>query len=231
MAGLFAGYRSAHHPDTETRLPLATAYLKGEAGDEVAETTLRRRDRLFRFEMESSSLAGILVAPLSRACPGKRFILTIRDVYSWCDSWIDHNINQPADGSSPWSVLDRLRLHADDTPPTRFDEPLSTRGFPPLECYFRLWAEHNARVLEAVEPGRLLVVRTDEIAGRIPDLATWAGVPTGSLHADQSWLFRAPEKHNVLAELDASYVRETADRICGSLMREHFPGVVWREKG
>src|SRR5207247_5842007 len=108
--------------------------------------------------MDSSSVAGILIEPLLAACPGKRFILTIRDVYSWCDSWLDHNINTPPVDSSPWTVLDRVRLRADDLRPTKFDSPLSERGLPPLACYFQLWADHNARILEAVPRERLLVV-------------------------------------------------------------------------
>src|SRR5206468_4805128 len=89
MAGLFENYRSRHHPDEGIRLPLATAYLKGEVEEAAAERILRRRDRLLWLEMESSTLGGILIDPFSRGCPSKKFILTIRDPYSWCDSWID----------------------------------------------------------------------------------------------------------------------------------------------
>jgi hypothetical protein len=37
----------------------------------------------------------------------------------------------------------------------------------------------------------------------------------------------APKKYRVLATLDASYVRETAERWCSALMRAHFPDVLW----
>ena len=161
MAGIFENDRSEHHPDVNLRLPLAAAFLEGEVDDATARKILRRRDRLLRLEMESSSLAGILIEPLARACPDKKFVLTIRDVYSWCDSWIDHNINRPPDDSSPWAKLDRVRLRVGDVPPTKFDAPLIERGFPPL------------------------------------------------------------------AALDKSYVQDTADRLCGCLMTEHFSDVTW----
>src|SRR5439155_24760136 len=92
MAGLFESYRSAHHPDGDVRLPLATAYLRGEVDEDAATRILRRRDRLLALEMDSSSVAGILIEPLLAACPDKRFILSIRDVYPWFDSWLGHNI-------------------------------------------------------------------------------------------------------------------------------------------
>ena len=227
MAGIFQNYRSAHHPDGEVRLPLASAVLRGEVDDEAAERILRRRDRVLWLEMESSSLAGILIKPLSRACPGKRFVLTIRDVYSWCDSWIDHNINQPPDGSSPWAALDEIRLKVGEFRPTKFDSPLTSRSFPSLACYFQLWANHNARVLEALPASRLLLVKTHELAAQMPELAAWAGVPIETLRTDRNWLFAAPKKHHVLKTLDKLYVQETADRYCGTLMNTYFPETSW----
>ena len=227
MAGLFENYRSAHHPDGDVRLPLATAYLKGEVDDDAARRVLRRRDRHLWLEMESSALAGILIAPLAAACPRKKFILTLRDVFSWCDSWIDHNINMPAKSDSPWLALDRVRLRVDALPATRFDAPLLERGFPPLACFFQLWANHNTRVLETLPASRLLTLQTGQIPARMPEIARWAGVPVETLRAERNWIFVAPKKNRVLSTLDPSYVRETAERFCGALMRAHFPGVTW----
>ena len=177
--------------------------------------------------MESSTLAGILIAPLAAGCPNKKFILTMRDVYSWCDSWIDHNINRPPSSSSPWAALDRIRLRVDDIEPTTFDKPLTERGLPSLVCYFQLWASHNARVLEAVPSARLLVIETGRILDQAPEIAAWAGVPPRTLRLDRGWLFSTPQKHGVLATLDRSYVQDTADRICGPLMGRYFPEVSW----
>jgi hypothetical protein len=223
MAGLFENYRSEHHPDAELRLRLATAYLNGETDAAAARQVLQQRDRTLWLEMESSTLAGILIEPFGEACPGKRFILTIRDVYSWCDSWLDHNINWPPDDSSPWAVLDRRRLRVGDFLPTTFDAPLTERGFPPLACFFQLWAGHNERVLAALPPDRLLVVRTDEITERIPEIAAWAGVPVERLRLDRKWLFSTPERHRVLSTLDGAFVQETAEQYCGRLMERYFP--------
>jgi hypothetical protein len=227
MAGIFSGYRSAHHPDAEVRLRLAKAYLRGELADDHAQQVLRERDRLLWLEAESSTLAGILIRPLVVACPTKVFVLTIRDVYSWCDSWIDHNLNFPPDPKSPWTALDRLRLRADTLEPTSYDAPLSKLGFPPLAGFFQLWTGHNREVLDAVTPDRLMVVRTNELTARLPDVASWVGVPLDSLRADQAWLARTTKAHRVLSTLDASYVRETAEEHCGALMADYFPDASW----
>lgn len=225
LTGLFENYRSEHHPDAELRLQLSAAYLKGELDVARARKILGRQDRLLWLEMESSSLAGILIEPLAAACPRKKFILTIRDVYSWCDSWLDHNINSPPADSSPWAALDRIRLRVDDFRPTKHDAPLTERGFPPLACFFQLWANHNSRVLQAVPSARLLTIKTREITGRIAEIAAWSGVDAATLRMDKAWLFAAPRKHRVLASLDGSYVQETAERFCGDFMRRVFPEV------
>jgi hypothetical protein len=222
MAGLFVNHRSEHHPDAHTRLELAMAYLKGEVNAASATEVLRRRDHLLGLEMESSTLAGTLIEPMVAACPEKKFILTMRDVYSWCDSWLDHNVNDPPAPSSLFGQLDLIRLRVTEFAPTRYDAPLVERGFPSLACYFQLWTSHNTRVLEAVPSTRLLVVKTGEIRDRIPDIARWVGVPPETLRADRAWLFAAPKKHGLLAVLDRSYVRETAERYCGDLMRRYF---------
>jgi len=223
LAGIFENYRSAHHPDAEFRFPLATECLQGRLDVERARKLLRRRDRLLWLEMESSALGGILIEPLVQACPDKKFVLTFRDVFSWCDSWIDHNINFPPAKGSPFAALDRVRLKVDVIRPTQYDGPLVERGCASLASYFQLWTAHNSRVLKAVPENRLLVVKTPEITSRLQEIARWVGVPAVSLRADRAWLFAAPQKHRILSMLDPAYVRETAEQHCGALMRRYFP--------
>ena len=218
IAGIFDGYRSAHHPDSAVRLELAIRYVEGEVDRARAARTLRWRDRhLLQLELESSSIAGTLIEPLVDACPRKKFILTMRGVEAWCDSWIDHQINFPPTATSRFAALDRVKLRAEDFTPTRHDAPLLARGLLPLACYFQLWTNHNARVLRAVPDERLLVVRTEEIGDRIADLARFAGIPPSTLRPERAWLFKTAKKHRVLAMLDPSYVSDTAERLCGAL--------------
>lgn len=228
MAGIFESYRSRHHPDAHIRLPLATNFLNHKADFEQARYVLKRRDRCMWLEMESSSLAGILITALVSACPKKKFILTIRDVYSWCNSWLDHNINSPPRPSSLWAQLDQVRLRAKAISPTKYDAPLLERGLLPLECYFQLWQSHNVQVLETVPDDRLFVVKTENVIEMIPAMAQWLGILDDTLKPERGWLFAAPKKHKMLNLLDSVYVRETADAHCGNLMRQFFPDVTLR---
>lgn len=223
MAGIFENYHSRHHPDARVRLALSIATLKGDVDLAYASKVLKQRDHKLWLEMESSTLAGILIEPLAEACPEKKFIITIRDVYSWCDSWIDHNINSPPRPASGFASLDRIRLREHDFPPTKFDTPLVELGFPSLASYFQLWASHNARVLGAVPPERVFILKTSEIIDRIPEIECWVGVGPDMLRADRGWLEATSKKHGVLGKLDPSYVQDTAMQFCGSLMERFFP--------
>jgi hypothetical protein len=226
MAGMFQNYRSKHHPDAGLRLTLCIDKLSSRADSTRARDVLRQRDQKLWLEMESSTLSGILIESLVQACPTKKFTPTIRDVYSWCDSWINHNINSPPRDSSGFARLDRVRLRVDDFPPNRHDGPLQALGFPSLGGYFQLWAAHNTVVLETVPEDRLLIVRTDEIIDRMPAIAAWLGVPLDTLRLDRAWLAAAPRKHGVLSRLDPGYVRDVAARYCEPLMRQYFPELV-----
>jgi len=223
IAGVFKGYRSKHHPQRDQLLEFAIRYLEHTAT--IAEVTrfLERRDRKLWLEMEASTLHGTLIEPLVQACPQKMFILTVRDPYSWCDSWVDHNLNYGA--GERFTVLDELRLRAGDYPHTNYDASLEQRGCAPLAAYFQLWAAHNQRVLEHVPPNRLLIVKTDEIMTRVPDIAAFVGAPVETMRPENAWQFRAPKKHNVLATLEPAYVRDTMENHCGDLMKQMFPEV------
>jgi hypothetical protein len=225
MAGLFQAYRTEHHPDRQIRLELAIGLLQNKLDEDEIEKLLRRRDRALWLEMESSTLAGILVRPLARACARKRFVLTVRDVYGWCDSWFDHNLNLPEDPG--FKNLDRVRLQPEAFPVTPYDRPLEDRGFFSLAAYFSLWSRHSRHVLDTLPTDRLLVVRTHELLASLPKIAAFAGVRTDSLSPERGWEFRTERKHHVLAMLDVGYVHETAERYSGEMMKRFFGNTSW----
>ncbi len=233
MAGMFDDYRSQHHPDVRLRLRLSIDKLTGSLESERIRDILQSRDRKLWLEVESSALAGILIEPLVEACPDKRFILTLRDVFSWCDSWINQRINMPAlrpfslrrfDGKSAgFERLDRIRLRGEESPSGKYDAPLTERGLPSLAAFFKLWAYHNSSVINTVPGRKLFIVETNKLMAEMARIADWVGVPPEALRPDRAWLAAAPSKHHVLEQMDPSFLQETAERYCGPLMKEYFP--------
>ncbi len=225
--GLLSGFRAAHHADSDRTLDFVMAYLRDGIPDSDAIAYLRKRDRRLWLETESSSMLGIVIRPLALACPGKKFIMTIRDIYSWFNSWADHHINRPPTDTSKFAMLDRIRLRPESFPHGPFDQPLKELGMESLPAYFALWDRHNRQVLDELDGERLLVIRTRNILDRIPDVADFVGVPVSSLQAKRAWQFATPVKHHVLSRLDPSYVRETAGRFGADLMSRFYPGLTY----
>ena len=225
MAGLFADFRGGHHPDSDYMLDLAMDFLGESKSEDEIVPLLHRRDRRLWLEIESSNLCGILIRPLLRACPDKRFVITIRDVFGWFNSWMDHNLNSPPQPSSKFHQLDRIRLRGSDFPHTPHDRPLKDRRMDSLEAHFAMWARHYGEVLAAIPEDRRLIVKTADILSRTEDIASFSGVPPALLRLDLGWQNAASVKHDVLSEFDREFVRDVAERHCRTLMDRHFANV------
>jgi hypothetical protein len=224
MSGLFENYRTAHHPDADVRLDLAIRYLTDQVSPDEVDSVLAERDRHLWLEMESSTLSGILIESMYRVFPHKKYIFTVRDVYSWTESMMDHRINRPPRPDSHFGELDRIRLREDEFSHTTHDAPLEARGLASLASFFTMWKEHHQRVLGTIPEDEMLIVKTSEIVDRVPDIAAFVGVPPNRLRADLGRQFASPTKYRMLSKLDRSYVDDTAQRICGDLMDRLYPG-------
>src|SRR5262245_1998795 len=87
IASMFSkNVRAGHEPEA---VPLMEKFIawKGARLDEAQFTQwLRARDRRLALEVDSSTLNRDIAGILVREFPGARFVLTIRDCYSWCNS-------------------------------------------------------------------------------------------------------------------------------------------------
>lgn len=221
---IFGNYRTDHETDLRRTAKLAIAYMDGTKSDQEVERLLRRRDRQLWLEMDSSSINGDLIKPLVRISPKAKFILTIRDVYSWIDSDINQAINNDP-MATPLGPLHLKRRQLDVFPYTSYDEPLEAWGLGSLASFLNAWSHHNRTVLQSVPEDRLMIVRTSEIGSQIPAIAAFVGVPEETLIGRSAQTFTTKKKHGVLAQMDSGYVRELAERHCGDLMRRFFPDV------
>ncbi|MDJ0949114.1 MAG: sulfotransferase [Alphaproteobacteria bacterium] len=221
---IFSNYRTAHEVDIRRTVRLVVAYRDGTISDQEIERLLLRRDRQLWLEMDSSGINGDLAKPLARISPEAKFVLTIRDVYSWADSAINQIINfRPL--TTPWAPLYRRRLRLGVLHHTPQDEPLESRGLPPLASFMISWDERNRNVLDSVPDDRLMIVRTPEIGAQAAAIGAFVGVPADNLVLERAQSYVTKNKHGVLAELDSAYVRDMAERYCGDLMRRFFPDV------
>jgi len=224
IAAIFDGTaRASHEPGVTQLLHAVLLRARKEFTPDAWRHFVLRRDRALWLEIDSSHLNVHLLDVLVRENPHARFILTIRDCYSWLDSMINHQLNR----SSPtgvWPLWSPFAMRASEFTHPPEEAALKERGLYTLDGYFSYWADLNATVLNSVPEDRLLVVRTHEISQQAEQIARFAGLPLSS--SGQTHTYRAPEKHGMLSRIDPHHLHGKMQQYCRPLMERFFPTLV-----
>jgi len=224
VANLFKEhYRSDHEVGAEMDIRMVRAMLGNEEPPMDPVEYIRRRDRYLRLEVDSNNLLRYFLDPLLAEFPDARFVVTIRDCYSWVDSVFNNRLARRI--SPGWKSLRALTFQTEGIPFPPEEQVLADRGLIPLEACFSTWARENSRTIGAIPANRLLIVRTDQLGDSLDRIAEFVGVPPEHLDRRRSHAYRAPKKFGLLEQIDQEHLIATAERCCGELMREHFPEI------
>jgi hypothetical protein len=217
--------RARHEARALELLEKMLEWKNGRMSEAEFTAWLHVRDREMGLEVDSSTLNFDILDILLREFPDARFVLTIRDCYSWCNSHLNHTIRFSGEIDQLWYEMARVRFQDGPLPHASEERLLAEKGFQSLAYYFSRWARHNTEVLAKVPPDRLLVVRTDEINQRALEIAEFGGFPRRSICLDRTHAYKNPEKQPLLLQLDRAFVEATADRHCRPLMERFFPEI------
>ena len=169
-------YRSAHEAESGFLCRKILAFLSSKIDRNQFIQYLKHRDQRLNLEMDSSALNYFVLDILVKEFSEAKFILTIRDCYSWLDSAINYYPSIPAISYTHWlrrhcraffkfvNEMDKLNY----ANYAKEEQVLAANKFFPLEVYFSKWAKHTNKVLNTVPTDRLLVVKTSEINQSIP---------------------------------------------------------------
>jgi hypothetical protein len=223
--GMFSGnLRTAHEAEAAELIKKILAHHYGHLNAEDFHAWLRARDRRLALEVDSSSLNFWLVDFLLSEFPEARFILTIRDCYSWTNSFMNHWLRQPA-ADTRWAGLNELRFGSTDAPFAPGEQRLKELGLYPLPAYLKYWSKHNGRMIEKIPPAQLLVVRTDQLKQRALEIADFAGVPHSLVNLDKTHEFSNRAKQDILQQIDRDLLEREAKLHCRPLMTQFFPEI------
>jgi hypothetical protein len=227
LAGLFErSYRAAHEPEAEALVAMIDLEMKHGIERERVAQFFRRRDRRLRLELESSHPTAFFLETLLVEFPGAKFILTIRDCYSWLLSVCGQFLRLPKTHDYAfWGKMRDAYYRPDLYPHAPEERVLAAHGLYSLDGYFAFWARHNTEVLTRVPRERLLVVRTHEIRRDAERIAGFLGVPPESLDTSRAHLNRAQAAADMVWEIDPRFVQTKADLHCRDLMARFFPEV------
>jgi len=224
IAGLFeTNYRADHEP--ENPLLVKTLLNASQRTIDLPWMTrlMRERDRRLWLEMDSSCINYFFLDILLDAFPDARYLLTIRDPYSWLDSFLNHQLAR--DAADYWTKFREVRFRPDRLRFAREEQILAERGLYTLDAYLSYWVAHNTSVLSLVPKERLLVVRTQEIVQDAPRIAAFLTIPADSLDTSRAHSFRAQAKYGLLNLMDRRFLEDKVQSHCRELMDQFFPEV------
>ena len=221
---IFGNYRSSKVAGSELER-LGCDLRDARASEDEAKAFISRRYADEQLEMDPASANWMVAALLRDMYSEAKFVLTLRDCYSWCDSMINvvivrdmgiHFVDHP-------ELLSRMFGCELDW--FRDEETVLTRSDAILDNLLRFWAR-QADTLVQCPAARTLVVRTSEISSSLAAMADFVGVPRESLLPEQSHSRITAVRFDILGRLDRDYVRSKFARHASSdVMREYFPGV------
>jgi hypothetical protein len=223
LASLFKGIAVAHEPEAEPLIRTILDHVSGHCGWEALDALVRDRDARLNLVVDVSNVNIFIVDLLMRIDPDARFVLTIRDCYSWLNSFLNHYLR--VNPTATWRAFAEYRFRKDDAAYPPAEHILEKNGLYQLEGYLGYWHAHLSKAIEAVPPSRLFVVRVNEIGVRASEIAAFAGFDVGTVDPSRINEFRNPKKCRIIEEIPRAHLLEQVDRHCRSLMQQFFPEI------
>jgi hypothetical protein len=225
IASMFSrNVRTGHEKEALESIDAFFRWHEGRMTEREYRDWLVARDGEMALEIDSSWFHGLIVDLLASEFPNARFVLTIRDCYSWLNSEFKRVLHTPS--QQPQRL--KMRAFVYNGMATEYEPEervLQEFGLYPVDNYLARWAVHNEKVLAAVPRERLLVVRTEQIRDRAKEIADFAGLPRYALQMERTHEYRNPVQREIICELDADFLEEKVERHCRPLMDRFFPEI------
>ena len=184
---------------------------------------VKKRDMRRYLEVDSSQLNFFILDILMKEFPLALYVLTIRDCYSWLDSFINHSLTRTQ--FNEWLLLRDYRFTSPGLAHPKEEHILKQNNLFTLDGYLSYWATHNLEVLSKVPDSKLFIVRTNEISDDMYSIAKFAGLPPDCIKPEGAHSFPNPKKYGILRRIDSEYLEEKVHQHCASLMGRFFPNI------
>ncbi len=226
-------YRSKHEPEASLLLEKILDFFEGRSHQNALIHYLKHRDRRLGLEMDTSHLNYPLLDILLNEYEDAKFILTIRDCYSWLDSLINHYLPIYRDlghrrefQNRKWIRYNKHIFKANKFQHTQEERILSDHYLYTLHGYFSYWAEHNQKVISTIPKDRLLIIKTQNLDQDLSKVEDFINIPQNSLPRNIHKNVRnSTQKFNLLSKIDRAFLEETAHQYCQELMHQYFPEI------
>jgi hypothetical protein len=224
IAGLFEKkYRARHEPEDLITAEKIVGYFNNSLDKTEMTSFVKKRDTSLWLEMESSHFLYFYLDILIQEFKEAKFILLMRDCYSWLNSYINHQLGRPLSVKSTFWTKLRDIYFKDNFKHSKQEHILAEKGLYTLDGYLSQWKTYNQNVISWVPEDRLLIVRTSEIDTQTEKLENFVGIPAHSLDLTRSHLNVRTKGFDLLSKIDKNFLKEKFDFYCKDLMRIYFP--------
>ena len=150
---------------------------RGEVSASAFRVFLRERDTRLNLEYDVSWVNQFVIGHLLHLFPSARFIVLVRDSYTWLQSAVGHLISR----EMPSEILDFLPwwIKPERYPHSRHDRALAQRGLYSIPAFLHAWNDHVDRCTGPIPEDRRLVIRTHELARSHGAVGGLPGNPCG----------------------------------------------------
>lgn len=219
---LSANYRAAHEPERPELLDMIVRESNGEVTAEEFREFLLERDARLNLEYDVSWANQFIIGHLLDVFPASKFIVLIRDCYSWLQSAIGHLISC----EMPSEILDFLPwwIKPERHPHSRHDRTLAERGLYSVSGYLHAWNGHVDRC-QSIPADRRLVIRTHELSRSHRRMADFLQITVDTLDAGSAYENRSTWHERIESLVDPAYIDESVQAICADNMARYFPEV------
>jgi hypothetical protein len=166
--------------------------------------------------MDTASFNHFYLHILVKEFPQAKFIFTIRDCYSWVNSflrmisrWKKHFLDIGLDMPDWMLNYGRILFGEYDWNWFNSYQALQEHLDPLVEMFIKSWGNLNKRILDLLPPERSLILRTSDISRSQTKLADFIGIPAATL-TEHHHINMAPDSINILEDYD----REKFDELC-----------------
>lgn len=214
-------YRVAHEHEWAKSIEFAEQVESGAVREDCARKYLRERDRQWGLDVDVSHLNIFIVQYLVAEFPKAKFILTIRDCYSWLESIVNHQLTRPFAGHARRWANFAFGKSNFDHPPEEF--LLKDAGLFCIDAYLHYWSAFTWRILDNVPSSHLLVIRTSDLGASASSISKFIAVPEKTINVRNALRYKARKKHDILARIPADYLHAKFTHHCKDLMEILFP--------
>jgi hypothetical protein len=221
---LLAGkHRAAHEPEREQILEMILRESRGDISQGEIGAYLIARDKRLNLEYNIAWANQFLIGHLLSVFPDARFIVLVRDPFTWLQSICGHLASRdvPRDVREflDWWFRPDMYLH------TRHDHALQSLGIYSIAAYLNAWNRHVTACSQLIPPHRRLILRTHDLGRSHQQLADVLQISVGDFNINNEHMNRRTWPDRLESLLDRSYLVEMVTSICHENMARHFPEV------